>query len=235
MSVRIDDLDLIIRREEADQSLIHEIRTINRVATRARRRLAEHRVAGISGSILKDVGRPALQIALEGEIMGETARESLTALKTKYESGEALPFASDLTGLAQVEKVLIERLDVVAAAGRPNSYRYEMILREYVEPPPPPEAAPSQDAEAEEQAEQESEVDDIRGKIVDAGGDPLKGVSVIVTGPAGEHRVKTTEDGGYEVLDVPEGDYEIAVDAEEFEELKTEVKVKKGGEAASGA
>ena len=55
-----------------------------------------------------------------------------------------------------------------------------------------------------------------------------------VTGPAGEYKAKTTEDGTYEILDVPEGKYEITVDAAGYEDQKAEVEVKKSGGQGSG-
>src|SRR5712691_9077015 len=112
MSVRLDDLELVAKEEEADKALIHEMRSISKITVGARRSLVEHRVASANGSILKDTGRAAFRIALEGEIVGEIAKESVTSLRSKYESGEPLPFASDITTLVQIQKILIERLHI---------------------------------------------------------------------------------------------------------------------------
>jgi len=104
--------------------------------------------------------------------------------------------------------VIIEDLVVEEAAGKANRYAYHITLKEYREPKPTKEEPPPEQKAEEKQ----SEIDDIRGKILDADGNPSKDVTVLINGPSGETRVKTNDEGIYEALDLPEGKYEITVE-----------------------
>jgi uncharacterized membrane protein len=105
-----------------------------------------------------------------------------------------------------------------------------MLLSVYTEPITEEEQAPpSQEEEAEETVRSESEIDDIRGQILDTDGNPLKDITVKIKKDNGdEWQVKTDSDGYYEVLDVPEGKYEIIIEREGYEDIKKEVEISKG-------
>ncbi len=155
MSIKLDDLELNTRDADDSQGTINEIRSITRIVLGDRRRLVEHRIASGYGSILDDAGRHAIKILLEGEFVGEGAKQGVTILRKKYRSGEALPFTSDMTMLVQVEKVLIEDLEVNNLSGIQNRYGYRMVLKEYKEPPKPIKEASEQDNEAADEAKKE--------------------------------------------------------------------------------
>jgi hypothetical protein len=74
LSVKIDDVGLISKDEESDKDMVHEIRSITKISSGAKRKLVEHRVTSASGSVLKDSGRETSRISLEGEIVGDRAR-----------------------------------------------------------------------------------------------------------------------------------------------------------------
>jgi hypothetical protein len=231
MSVKLDDLVLNARIADDDQSTISEVRGIKRVGVLSERRLVEHRIAGAYGSIITDTGRRAIKILVEGEFVGENSMQGIAELRSKYRAGKPVEFTSEITAFAQVTKVLVEELQIFSLAGLQNNYKYRMLLREYKEPPPPPseEAPPDQDQQTSEEAEKESEIDDIRGQVLDAEGNPAKGIKVKIKSLNSEYEANTDDQGYYEILDVSEGKYEITSDAEGYEDLKTEVEVKKGG------
>jgi hypothetical protein len=240
MSVKLDDLVISGRIADDAQGTISEVRGMNRLGVLSKRRLIEHRIAGAYGSIISDTGRQALKILVEGEFVGENSMQGITQLRSKYRAGKPVEFTSEITVFAQVKKVLLEELQIFSLAGLQNNYRYRMLLREYKEPPPPSpqeeeeiqkeeqeETQPSEQ-QASKEAEKQGEIDDIRGQILDAEGNPAKGIKVKIRSAEVEYEPITTDENGYyELLDVPEGKYEITCDAEGFEDMKAEVEIKK--------
>jgi hypothetical protein len=222
MSVKIDDLILNERTSDDVQGTIKEIRTVRKLNILGRRKLVEQKVAGAYGSTISDVGRRANRILIEGEFMGESATQGITQLRTKYRAGKPMEFVSELSTYAQIPKVLIEELQIVSSSGFQNHYKYRMILREYVEPPPEEQTPPAEESPVE------TEIDDIRGQVLDEEGNPAAGKKVKISGPDGETEVTTDENGYYELLDVPEGNYVVTSDEEGYEDLRIEFEVRKG-------
>ena len=134
MSVKVDDLELNTRKGGSAQESIAELRSIRRIGLLDKRRVNEHRLASTYGSVLSDVGRPAITIVLEGEFAGRDSMESIGLLRSKYKSGKPLSFISDLTLLTQVEKVLMQELQIHNISHMHKTFRYYMVLREYKEP-----------------------------------------------------------------------------------------------------
>jgi hypothetical protein len=229
MSVKLDDLILNARIADDDQSTISEVRGIKRVGVLSKRRLVEHRIAGAYGSIITDTGRRAIKILLEGEFVGENSMQGIAQLRSKYRAGKPVEFTSEITAFAQVRKVLVEELQIFSLAGLQNNYKYRMLLREYKEPQPSPQEEEESPPPPQEQAPVQTEIDDIRGQVLDAEGNPAKGIKVKIKSLNSEYEANTDDQGYYEILDVSEGKYEITSDAEGYEDLKMEVKVKKGG------
>ena len=175
MEIRLDDLELVRRVQDEPDAPIMEVRTVVDTRVEARRSLVELTVPGSSGKVLQEMGREPIRIALAGEFWGPDGKGSAEALQGKYESGAPLSFTSDLATAADVSQVIIAALQVEEVSGIPSRYRYSMLLSEYVEPRKPAEEQPAdQGDEAEEQAERESQVDDIRGKVVDAEENPSR-------------------------------------------------------------
>jgi hypothetical protein len=116
-----------------------ELRTIQHIKTLERRALVEHRPPGMAGSIFQDLGRFATTVKLTGVLFGETARTDLETLRQKFQAAEPLSFTADITTATEIVDVLIEDLRVVEVAGRPNTFVYQIMLRESPPPPPPPD------------------------------------------------------------------------------------------------
>jgi hypothetical protein len=114
-----------------------ELRTIQHIATLEQRALVEHRVPGMAGSAFQDLGRPSTCVKLEGVLFGEGARTELDKLRQKFQAAEPLSFAADITTATEIVDVLIEDLRVAEVAGRPNTFLYQVVLRESPPPPPP--------------------------------------------------------------------------------------------------
>ena len=231
LSVKIGDLDLINRTEDSDKKTISELRSVSRISTQGRRQITENEIIG--GGFLWDTGRNALRVKLEGEFAGVASKDSVTALRKMFLAQDPVEFTSDLSSLVEIQKVLIQQLQISQLPGELNRYRYHLSLLEYVEPPPEEEEPAAQE---DKETEKESEIDDIRGRILDADGKPAKGVTVKISGPEGEKEAKTNDNGYYEVQDLSEGKYEITVDQAGYEEQKSKIEIKKGtGETGGGA
>jgi hypothetical protein len=116
-----------------------ELPRIEGIASRESRRLAVVPVPGLSGDLHQDLGRDALEVELYGSLSGDRARdEFLKELRTQFLAGEPVDFVADIVGESELEQVLITSFELEESAGRPEEFRYRMVLREYTEPPEPP-------------------------------------------------------------------------------------------------
>ncbi len=112
---------------------------IERIAATESRHLAVLPVPGLSGDLHQDLGRGALAVEIVGSLAGDEARdEFLKQVREKFLAGDPVDFVADIVKESELEQVLIETLEVEEVAGRPDAFRYRIVLREYTEPPEPP-------------------------------------------------------------------------------------------------
>lgn len=103
------------------------------------RRLAQLSVPGLAGDLHHDMGRGSLSVRLCGSLAGDEARNSFLAeLRERFLAGEPVDFIADIVAESDLEQVLIVHFDLSERAGQADSFRYDVVLREYVEPPEPP-------------------------------------------------------------------------------------------------
>jgi hypothetical protein len=115
---------------------------IERIAARESRHLAVLPVPGLSGDLHQDLGRGALAVEIVGSLAGDEARDDfLKQVRERFLAGDPVDFVADIVKESELERVLIETLEVEEAAGAPDSFRYRIVLREYTEPPEPPAPA----------------------------------------------------------------------------------------------
>ena len=119
-----------------------ELQQVQRIEAEENEAVAGHRVPALEGDFLQDLGRRAVRVTLNGVLTGDEAAESLKQLREKFQDAEPLPFTADIATATQVEKVLIEALDVRELAGKPKRFEYGLALREFIPPPPPKEEPP---------------------------------------------------------------------------------------------
>ena len=230
MSLELDGIALIRHVRDPDtgvSTLVHSVHNIN---VSEKRSIVEHRIPGLQGNVLQDLGREPVRIAFEGLIFGEDALQFVEQIQLKYKAGTPVPFSSDLSGVTEVTQVLIEELQVEEVGGVINTYTYWMVLREYTPPPEEEEPAPSQDAEAEDAVQQQADDDAasinyITGKVVDADGNPQSDVDVKITFDGGEYTVQTDDEGVYRKDDLDPGTYTVTVDAPGYEDVQEEVEI----------
>jgi hypothetical protein len=244
MEVKLDDIDLVKRTQSSATSPLSEVRTVYDVHVDGRRSIVELKIPGSSGNVLQDMGREPITILIKGEVWGPDAKTTVTSLKAKSDTGDSVPFTSDLLAAASVSEVIIEELEVDQVAGNPTRYRYLMLLREFKEGGEATEGAASEtdevaEQEAEDQAAQdaadeaakEGEIHDIRVQLRDHAGALIPDVDVTIDGPDGTHKAKTDEEGYVVVKDAKEGTYDISVSDDRFGDVKVQVEVKKTGVA----
>lgn len=116
-----------------------EIPRIESIAAIERRRIARFGVPGLHGDLQQDLGTTSLAVEIVGSVHGDEARDTfLEAVREKYRDGSPLTFVADIVTATELEEVVIESLDVVEVNDGAIGACYRMVLREYVEPPPPP-------------------------------------------------------------------------------------------------
>lgn len=124
-----------------------EVPRVALLRTAEARKLAEHRVAGRSGSIWQDLGTEAVTIELAGSVYSEAERTGfLDAARARFAAAEPLTFVADIIRATDVQYVLIESLVVEESAARPDEIAWAMVLRESPPPPPPPDPLGALDA-----------------------------------------------------------------------------------------
>jgi len=234
MSIELDSMPLVKHVRDDATGATKELRSVYNISVSEKRSIVEHKIPGLQGGVLQDLGREPVRISFEGIIYGEKAKEGLETIRSKFKAGQAVPFSSGISGVSEVTQVLIEDFQVEEVGGTTNRYRYWITLREYSIPPEEEKPAPSQEEEAKEETEQAADdakdsINYITGKVLDADGNPLEDVDVKITFDGGEYSLKTDADGVYRKDDLDPGKYTVTVDAPGYENIKEEVEIKGKG------
>jgi len=238
VNIELDGMSLIQHVRDPETGATRELRSVYNIDTSERRGIVEHKIPGLEGGVLQDLGREPVRISFDGIFYGEAAKGTLERLRSKFKMGTPMPFNSDITGAAEVTQVLIEELSIEDVGGITNRYKYSILLREYLVPREPvEEAPPSQEEEAEEAVEEDA--DDalgsknyVTGKVVDTDGNPHVGVAVKITWEQGEYTVKTNEEGIFRKDKLDPEKYIVSIDAKGYEGVEKEVIIKSGTEKA---
>ena len=116
-----------------------EVPRIERIETLEERRIARLPVPGLLGDIQQDLGAASLTVEITGSLSGDQARDDfLQQLRESFRAGDPVSFAADITNDADLDQVLIDALQLEEVNDSPDTFRYRIVLREYVEPPAPP-------------------------------------------------------------------------------------------------
>lgn len=120
-----------------------ELPCVERVELLESRRLARLDVPGLMGDLHQDLGAQSLTVAITGSIDGDERRsELLTALQEAFLAGAPLPFVADIVESSELENVVIIAFEVVETRELHGETHFRIVLRQYVEPPPPPAGLP---------------------------------------------------------------------------------------------
>ena len=120
-----------------------ELPCVERVELLESRRLARLGVPGLVGDLHQDLGAQSLTVAITGSLEGDQRRSDLLgSLQEAYLAGEPLSFVSDIVESSELENVVIASFEVVETTEQRGDTFYRIVLRQYVEPPPPPSGLP---------------------------------------------------------------------------------------------
>lgn len=235
--VKIELDGISLSETQGGEDGVAEARSVANVRATDSRNVLMHAVPGMEGSAIQDLGRTAVLVTFDGIIMGAGAKGVVEMLRSKFKRGEPLPFISDVSGMADVSKVVIEDLRVTEAAGNRGRYDYSIRLKEFTEPPAQQTAPPPQDGQAEQWADAAADEADrslnaLAGRVLDANGEPMAGVTVKATMGGEEYTATTDGEGNYKIEDLAPGDYEVTADARGFEGLTQRISVGREGGGA---
>ena len=116
-----------------------ELPRIEAITSRDARRLAVLPVPGLQGSLHQDLGREALEVEISGSLHGDEARDAfLKELRQAFLAGDPVDFVADIVNESTLEQVLIAGFVLDESAAAADTFRYQLLLREYTEPPEPP-------------------------------------------------------------------------------------------------
>ncbi len=118
-----------------------ELPQVQEIVTLERRVLAEHKLPGMAGSLLQNLGRRPARLTLWGVATGPEALEFMQKLDDKFRAATPVPFIADILKDAEIEQMLIEDLKLQELAGKPERFAYVLTLREFIEPVEPEESS----------------------------------------------------------------------------------------------
>lgn len=142
-----------------------ELKGIQHINTTENRALVEHKIPGLSGSFLQDMGEMPTSVIIYGTLHGDEVRdEFLGELRKKFVVGKPVPFMADIIAETDVKEVIITELQVSEVAGSPDQCRYQIKLTEYISPPESSDTSAIADVQKDVEADADSA---IQGKIED--------------------------------------------------------------------
>ena len=141
MKIELDGIPLSDTRVDAMGGIL-EGRSVWNINVVDERNFVKHEVPGMEGSAFQDMGRTAVKISFDGQILGANAKSIIEQIRSKYKGGEPVPFLSDLSGAADVSQVVIDTFIANDIAGTVDQYEYSIALKEFKEQPSMP-AAPA--------------------------------------------------------------------------------------------
>jgi hypothetical protein len=115
-----------------------EVPSIEHIGTLESRRTARLAVPGLAGDLQHDLGSDSLVVEISGSLAGDSARDDfLKSLREPFAAGAPVTFVADIVTATKLDKVIIESLEVQEHNDYASSFTYHVVLRQYVEPPPP--------------------------------------------------------------------------------------------------
>ena len=103
------------------------------------RALVEHRVPGLAGNYLQDMGSVPNAIVILGTRSGDDGRDDfLNGIRAIFNKGEPTTFVADINTATDITDVVVEDLRVAEVGDSPHTFRYMIKIRKYVKPPEPP-------------------------------------------------------------------------------------------------
>ncbi len=130
-----------------------EIPHVSAIYSTEERSFSEFQVPGRSGSLLQDMDREPLKLAISGSLYGEESRdEFLQKVREKFLAGEPVTFTADILTATELQYVVIESLKFHQSGSSPDEMAFLVVLRESPPPPPPSDPLGGLDSDLLDQA-----------------------------------------------------------------------------------
>lgn len=111
-----------------------ELPNVQEIVTRDRRDLVQHKVPGMDGSRVQNLGRSATFVEVYGVAAGADALSFVERLEEQFRTRRPAPFVADITEASSIESFVVDDVRVEEVGGKPSRYAYTLVLREHVEP-----------------------------------------------------------------------------------------------------
>lgn len=106
---------------------------IHRMTTLEKADLVKHRIPGMAGNVVQDLGRNAVRLSISGIIYGsQTATQDLEALRKLYKARKPVDFIAEIVGSAYFSQVIIEQFEVTQRAHEPEQFSYQLTISESI-------------------------------------------------------------------------------------------------------
>jgi len=112
-----------------------QLNRVHKIATLEQAALVYHRVPGLEGNVVQELGRDSVRLQIEGIFYGAKAKDDLEALRKVYKQRQPVDFLAEIVGQAYFSQVTLERFEVRQLADYPEQFSYSLIVAEYVAPP----------------------------------------------------------------------------------------------------
>lgn len=112
-----------------------QLNRVHKIATLEQAALVYHRVPGLEGNVVQELGRDSVRLQLEGIFYGSKAKDDLEALRKVYKQRQPVDFLAEIVGQAYFSQVTLERFEVRQLADYPEQFSYCLTIAEYVAPP----------------------------------------------------------------------------------------------------
>jgi hypothetical protein len=114
-----------------------QLNRVHRIGTLEQATLVRHRIPGLEGNIVQNLGRDSVHLQIEGIFYGTSAKDDLEALRSVYKQREPVDFLAEIVGQSYFGQVVLERFEVRQLADDPDQFSYTLTIAEYVKPPEP--------------------------------------------------------------------------------------------------
>jgi hypothetical protein len=141
------------------------IELLTGVAVRERADIVRHRVPGLDGDLQQALGRPSVEVVLDGIFFGDSAADDLGKLRKVYLDRKPVDFLADAVGSGYFTQVLVSRLEVAQRAGETDQFDFRCEVVEYVPPPEPVAADPFGAIDAGLLGEAAAFMDDVQNAV----------------------------------------------------------------------
>ncbi len=151
-----------------------QLQRVHKISTLEQADLVFHRVAGLNGNLVQNLGRDSVRLQIEGIFYGLTAKDDLETLRNVYKQRQPVDFLAEIVGTAYFGQVIVDRFEVQQSARDPDQFSYVCRVTEYV---PPPVAAAASNVESAITEEAKNFVDSTTGAaaVIEAVGDTKEG------------------------------------------------------------